>query len=101
MARLPLFDPIEHLVQRKFPHSEALMFPPDTGCGGMSHEERVKLSEEVQAYVIELKGLPPGELDARVKGEHAKQVASARVRAELEEKALFFHQQYAAADFVY
>ncbi len=53
--RLPIFDPFEYLVRRKFPSYKALQIPPSLRRGGMSHDEREQRLAEIEAYEGELK----------------------------------------------
>jgi hypothetical protein len=97
VIRLPAFDPIEFLVCRKYPH------PPwgessDLTTPSSVNERQEQLAAR-DAYRQELEALEPAHIAARCAEERKRDDAERKAKAELVEKALFFHQPSANADF--
>lgn len=104
MPRIPMFDPIEYLVRRRFPDYHAVMAPPVPGFGGMSMsgmtaEHRKERTALIKALQEELLALSPEDLNARLTAEQAKERQELIDKAEREEKARFFNRPSANADF--
>jgi hypothetical protein len=99
MVRLPVFDPIEFLVDRKFGAS--------LSSGGitvwMSAERRAqtnpRLARQISDYQEQLRQLLPDDIKALVKEEQERQKAEMKEKNEREERERFFNQPHAQADF--
>jgi hypothetical protein len=95
--KMPAFDPIEYLVDRRFP-----LFPKVRvlrAATGTYSLENKRLLEDVEAYKSELRTKAPSEIDAMVEAERAKAQAELAARAAREEQDKFFNQPHARADF--
>ena len=101
MARLPDFDAVGYLVERKFGPAArfaGVVFPPVTS-GRPASRPDPDFVARVAAYRAEIAALPPKDLQALVKKEQEKQRAELAAKAEGEERARFFNQPSANADF--
>jgi hypothetical protein len=56
MIRIPLSDPVEYLVSRKFPYSPLIPKMAGPGRGRFKHEQ--ELITEIEAYRSELRAMP-------------------------------------------
>lgn len=104
MARLPDFDPIEFLVARKFPQTILATFPEPRSPNrrpraSLSPEERETIRRETNEYREELRAMPPDAFQALLESETKKRDEVVRARNDEEEKARFYNQPYANADF--
>jgi hypothetical protein len=90
-------DPIEYLVNRRFPLARVLR--GQVAAGGSNSLSNRKLLDEVAAYHEELSRLPPAELASRHRSEQEKELIELRTKADREEKERFFNQPHAQADF--
>jgi len=98
-------DPIDYLVDRKYPQARALAIPPSLsnfGAGSnLPGDERERLERQVAAYRDELRTRTAQEIAELVQAEKAKEATFWRARIEREESERFFNQPRARADFVY
>lgn len=103
MTRIPTSDPIEYLVEQRFPAYKALQIPPFLTSGrlggGLSADEHQKRLQEVENYRASLRAKTPEELAAMVEQKRAAEMETWRLKAEKEERERFFNQPYANADF--
>lgn len=100
MARLPSFDPISFLVTRKFgPRSQWAEFPPSLNSFRTPVRQDPELAKRVREYRAELGGLSRDALQKLVEGEQQKLAHELTAKAEAEERAQFFNQPSARADF--
>jgi hypothetical protein len=89
-------------VLRRFPFARAIEFPPSLNAGrnrlpSPSLETRKALAD----YRAELAALPAEHLIARYNAEKQREYEQLVEKAEQEERARFFNQPHAAADFVH
>jgi hypothetical protein len=101
MAKLPAFDPIEFLLDRKFGKPGAFAGRPITISAERRRSEEPELAEEIDSHEAYLRKLSPENLSRLVAAEQKKQVQERAAEAEAEERARFFNQPYARADFVH
>jgi hypothetical protein len=103
MVRLPNFDPIEYLVERRFPATKALGIPPSISSrgGSISYADREKRLAEIDAYEQELRNKAPAELQALCDAERRKETLEAIAKAERDERERFFNRPHVKADFAY
>ena len=104
MIRIPMFDPIEYLVRRRFPDYRAVMAPPVPGFSGMSMsgmtaEHRKERTALIEAFQEELLALTPEDLNARLAAEQAKERQELIDKTDREEIGRFFNRPSANADF--
>lgn len=101
MVRLPdKFDPIEYLVERKFPLLRIANIPVSISSTARTPRfDGAKIRREAELYRAELAALQPEELDALHKAERARELAQAVAKAAKEEAARFFNQPVAIGDF--
>jgi hypothetical protein len=71
MIRIPLSDPVEYLVSRKFPYSPLIPKMEGPGRGRFKHEQ--ELITEIEAYRSELRAMPPEEFQALCEQEQEKE----------------------------
>lgn len=119
MLQLSSLDPIEFLLERKFPTYRSLQnqkrlnsavlptSPMDipTAMDRASRENETKAAEkkleEIMLYKADLKKKPEKEISALFEQEKAKAREEATRKAEFEESQRFFNQPQANADFEY
>jgi hypothetical protein len=103
MVRLPDFNPIEFLVARKFPDVLAVLSgagPPSLRPRATpSPKYREKRRQEIADYKATLRAMPPDALQALLESETKKSDEEERATIDPEEKARFYNQPYADADF--
>jgi hypothetical protein len=103
MVRLPDFNPIEFLVARKFPDVLAVLSgagPPSLRPRATpSPKYREKRRQEIADYKATLRAMPPDALQALLESETKKSDEEERATIDPEEKARFYNQPYANADF--
>jgi hypothetical protein len=97
-------DPIEYLVEKRFPNHELIVRLPPTisgfsRSGTITAAGKKQLSEAVEKYRSELRTKTPDELSALVSEAQAQEANTLRTKLEKEESERFFHRSYAAADF--
>jgi hypothetical protein len=92
---------IDYLVLRRFPNAGQLKIPVSIGPGTRYVPDTRKLRADVEAYDAQLRALPPNELSALHVAEKEKEAEQRRLKAEAEERALYFHQPIANADYEY
>jgi hypothetical protein len=71
MIRIPLSDPVEYLVSRKFPYSLLTPKMEGPGRGRFKHEQ--ELITEIEAYRSELRAMPPKEFQTLCEQEQEKE----------------------------
>jgi hypothetical protein len=107
MTILPKFDPIDFLVDRKFPDPHQPFGDRTRFVRGVPSSPRAlpddkdEWSKEREQYRIELGSLPPEELQALVDLEYEKLNAERKAKSDYEENQRFFNQAGAVADFDY
>ncbi|MCB1466039.1 MAG: hypothetical protein KDK08_02540 [Rhizobiaceae bacterium] len=101
MVRLPSeFDPIDYLVERKFPLLRVALIPVSISSPSRPPRiDRAKIQGEAKKYRTELETLPRDDLKALLKSERAKELAERQEKAAKEEAARFFNQPYSTGDF--
>jgi hypothetical protein len=92
-------DRIEYLVLRRFPGALSLKLPTSLNSGTRYMPNRAQLRADVDGYTAELRLLAATELAALYAAERDKEAAERLAKAEADERALFFHQPYANADY--
>jgi hypothetical protein len=88
MIRIPLSDPVEYLVSRKFPYSPLITKmegPSGIPRGRFKHEQ--ELITEIEAYRSELRAMPPEEFQALIEQEQEKERQDRQAKAESDEQA--------------
>jgi hypothetical protein len=98
MVRKPKINPVEFLVERKFPNAHELRRPPQVSGSSVGNITK-KEKGEIQKYMKELQALPPDKLLTLYDTEHKKYQQERAVRAEKEEQQRFFNLPSADADF--
>jgi hypothetical protein len=98
--KIPITDPIEYLLRRKFDFLPS----PDPGpvvlgVGRVMRKAGGAQRQEFEAYKAELQAKSPDEIRALYEAELAKHRAEEKAKAEREEQGRFFNQPYAKADF--
>jgi hypothetical protein len=110
MAFLPDIDPIDFLIARKFPEppptvlASLTAFPqstPQRRRPPLSEQERRKRELEKAKYAEELHNMPADEFQALFEAETQKEHDEWRAKYEAEEKARFYNQPHASADFTH
>ncbi|MAI46843.1 MAG: hypothetical protein CBC34_012855 [Hyphomicrobiaceae bacterium TMED74] len=99
MARIRSTDPIEFLIQRRFPSYWAVKLPPSSPGRGISPDRRVELLSEIASYQAELEAKSVDEIRELVRFEkerHQREIADRLLK---EEQERFFNQPHAKADF--
>lgn len=101
MAKEPTAtERIGYLIGRRFPLSYLLKIPPSISLSSSGPPADTReLRVAVEAFSQELGALSPTELLQRWNEEKQKEFEQLRAKAEQEERALFFNQPYASADF--
>lgn len=104
MPLIPAFDPVEYLIERRFPDYRVMTHPTARGLtqiskGRVTEEYRRGRIALILAFKDELLELPPDELNARLATEKAKEQQELIDKADREEKARFFNRPGANADF--
>ncbi|MEJ1406731.1 MAG: hypothetical protein RPU62_07060 [Candidatus Sedimenticola sp. (ex Thyasira tokunagai)] len=102
LSELGITDPIEFLIERKFPDHRKLRIPPPvsgTRNGGLTRDYTQKRLHEIATYQKDLRSKTRDELLALYEIEKAKHRKEALEKAEQREQQRFFHQPHAAADF--
>jgi hypothetical protein len=101
MARLPQFEPVEFLLERKFGagarHADRTL--PVSLSSGRRIRTDPNLAVRVAQYRAELLTLPSDDLKSLVESEREKQRAELAAKVEHEERERFFNQPLARADF--
>jgi hypothetical protein len=101
MAKLPQFEPVEFLLERRFGAGARYAdttFPVSLSSGRRTRTDP-DLAKRVAQYRAELLALPSEELEGLVEVEREKQRAEFAAKIEREERQRFFNQPYARADF--
>jgi len=82
MIRIPLSDPVEYLVSRKFTYSPLVPGAGPSGIprGRFKHEQ--ELIAEIEAYRSELRAMPREEFQALVEKEQEKERQERQAKAE-------------------
>jgi hypothetical protein len=107
MAILLKFDPIDVLVDRKFPDPHQRFGDRTRSVRGVPLSPRAlpgekdEWSKKREQYRIELGSLPPEELQALVDLEYEKLNAERNAKSDYEENQRFFNKAGAVADFDY
>ncbi len=101
MVRMPVFDPIEYLVSRRYPAWKIELPNFHSLAEAESIGRRRKSREKALAYEQELRCKTPEEINDLVKAEKAAEVEQLRRKQEAEENARFFNQPAARADFTH
>jgi hypothetical protein len=96
LVRIPDFDPIDYLLERKFPGS-ILAWPRGYGEGQSGRP--LPDPEKVEIYRNQLLEMSDAELNALVAQEKDTEQREAAKRAEFEENQRFFNRPEAVADF--
>lgn len=104
MIRIPKTNPVEFLVERKFPDARKLRIPPPITRSGSSRgtvdsDYRQKRLKEIDDYKAKLHAMPHQELMELFEAEREKDRQERAVKAEEEEKKRFFNLPAAEADF--
>ena len=97
MAKLP-FDPVEFLVQRRYPSPMSRKNFRQPGSVPSTNLEKYG-EAEVEAYETQLLNMPNEELAALVEEEKLKQAQELQENAMREEADRFFNRPHAKADF--
>ena len=84
MIRIPLSDPVEYLVSRKFPYSSLIPRMEGPGRGRFKHEQ--ELITEIEAYRSELRAMPPEEFQTLCEQEQEKERQERQAKAERDEQ---------------
>jgi len=95
-------DPISFLVNRKYPNAtKPVPITPSIAASITLEKNRTaeKLYAAAQKYRAELKAMPQDRLDALYQEELKKYNEELRAAADAKERALFFNQPHANADF--
>ncbi len=103
MPRMPQFDPVEYLVQRRFPLAN---LGPSVANGSPAFSQTVlEQRAGAESFRKELKSSPPKEVLRLVEAEQQKEAAERALRdaakREADEKARFFNRHDAFADNVH
>jgi hypothetical protein len=99
MARIPSPDPIEFLLQRRFPSYWAVKLPPSSSGRGISPDRRTELLSEIDSYQAELEAKSADDILELVRCEKERQKREIADRLVKEEQERFFNQPHAKADF--
>lgn len=95
-------DPVEFLVQRKYPASVLAVIPPSLSRlspAPVSSVERKERAEKARQYRAELMAMPDEQFSVLYDEERRKSYEEFVARAEAKEKLLFFNSRAADADF--
>jgi len=101
MAKLPQFEPVEFLLERRFGAGARYAdttFPVSLSSGRRTRTDP-DLAERVAQFRAELLALHSDELKRLVEDEREKQRAEVAAKIEREERQRFFNQPLAQADF--
>lgn len=101
MAKLPQFEPVEFLLERRFGAGARYAdstFPVSLSSGRRSRTDP-NLALRVAQYRAEILALPSEELNTLVEKEREKQRSEFAAKIEREERERFFNQPLARADF--
>jgi hypothetical protein len=102
MARLPKLDPVEFLIERRFPDFRLLQSAPPQGrVGNLSAEEAANQRRKMADYEAELRQKSEDEIAALYEQESTAHQAEKEKAAQLEEKQRFFNQPAVDADLVH
>jgi hypothetical protein len=93
MVRIPEFDTIEFLIERKFRPTILAALPSRMGPRS---QDRL---EEMDSYRAMLKAMPSADLETLCRSEQTKDGREQVERAQMEEEQRFFNQPHATADF--
>lgn len=97
MARMPTFDPINYLVEKRFP---SLLNASSSPFADEDAQKRFdKRQKQVEEFVRELRQKSDDEIDALVSVERKKEAEQEAKRIADREAALFFNRRDSDADF--
>lgn len=99
MAKLPTFDPIEFLLDRKFGTAGSFSGMPVRISAERRASSDPQLAKQIADYKAHLLTLPPEQIEALLVSARAQQQDESAAKAELEERRRFFNQPNAEADF--
>jgi len=99
MVILPSFDPIEFLLERRFPSYSAVKFPLTSAGRGISPDRRAELLSEIDSYQADLETKSADDIRELVRCEKERQKLEIAGRLAKEEQERFFNQPHAKADF--
>lgn len=99
MVRLPKLDPVEFLIERRFPNYRVLQSAPPHGrVGHLSEDEAASQRQDIARYEDELREKSDDEIAVLYKQELAVYQAEKEQKAQLEEEQRFFNQPEVDAD---
>jgi hypothetical protein len=102
VVRIPKLNPIEYLIETKFPNYKKLQLTPSLSLPGnssISREHRTKRLQEIDAYEAELKAKPRDELLALFEKAQEAHKQELTAKAKLEEEQRYFNLPSADANF--
>jgi hypothetical protein len=101
MPKIPDFNPIAYLLNRKFGSKEEYGEYTVEASAERLARKRPELARQIEEYRIQLEKMSPTEIATLLNEEAKKDAAIAAARAQNEENARFFNQPHARADFTH